>query len=234
MNLNRLSKNLIVNHVVGALKEDPEQGVIKLLEMAQSYTKSSEQRQILDEISRYYQNHEPAKRQIKNLVYNTSQKNLMGFVSHLVDVLSKPPFTINFLRQTSIANAESFKHQTTYVPLIDLKNLKEPSKEVLQSLKNAGTIFFITIDVCDENFHIVTAPKTLLTLVKLGVRGIFYRMEPSDSSLESPLETSIQHIRQTLPMLAFYLKKGPSNGKSNAYEITEVIQGVDYKVRLNL
>jgi len=234
MNLNLLPKNLIVSSVVNTLKDDPEQGVIKLLEMAQGYVKSSEQHQMLDEISRYYQMSSPAKMQIKNLVHNTTRKTLAGFVGSIIDALSKTPLTIYSLRWTSIAKAESFKHQTSYFPLIDLKNLNEPSQEVLQTLKQAGAIYFVTIDVRDENAHIVTGNDVILTLIKLGVRGIFYRMATPDPSLENHLKNKIHQIRKTLPILAFYMKKDSPGGKSNVYEVTETIQGQTYSVQLKL
>jgi len=234
MNLNLLPKNLIVTNVVNTLKEDPEQGVVKLLEMAQSYTKSSEQRQMLDEVSRYYQGHAPAKMQIKNLVYNSSRKTLSALASSIIDGLSKTPFTFHSMQWTSIAKAESFKHQMSTFPLIDLKNLNEPSQEVLQKLKQTGTICFVTIDVRDENAHIVTGNDVILMLIKLGVRGIFYRMDVSDLSVENRLKDRIHHIRKTLPILAFYMKKDLPGGKSNVYEVIETIRNQNYKVRLEL
>jgi|GEM_PF-2773876 len=234
MNLNLLPKNLIVSNIVSTLKDDPVQGISKLLEMAQNHTKSAEGRQLLNEINGYYQNHGPAKMQIKNLVHNTSRKTLATFVESLIDGLSKAPFTLHSLRWVSIDHAEAFKQQLSTFPLIDLKNLNVASKEVLSILKQAGVIFFATIDVSDENLPIVTSNETVRALVKLGTRGIFYRMETPDPFLKNSLESKIHQIRQTLPILAFYIKKDAPHGTSQVYKIKEEINEKMYVVKLRV
>ena len=146
----------------------------------------------------------------------------------------QPPIMIGFMRMMTIADAAKLTFERPIFPIIDLKNLNEPTKEVLAQLKNNGQIFFASISVTEENFDIVTADEVILALVKHGVRGIFYRMPEMNTALEAHLLVKIDQIRRGRPILAFLMKKDLPSSKSLNYMITEKINGKEYGIRLNL
>ena len=230
--INLLPKNMIINNIVDTLKKDPEEGVIKLLEKLNP--KKPAERELLAQVTNYYKTSATAKMQIKNLIYNSTRKNLHTFAGHLYDSLSTFPITINFIKLITISQAADLKTTHPFFPMIDLKNLNDPSKEVLATLKNDGQIFFVSISVTEENFEIVTSDEIILALIKHGARGVFYRMSATHSPLEAMLTAKIQQIRTERPILAFFIKKDPPNGKSMDYILTERIDGVDYRVKLQL
>jgi len=233
--LNLLPKGIIINNIVDTLKKDPENGVVKLLETAKSSAKTATDEALLAQVIDYYATSATAKMQIRNLVHNTSKRTLYTFAEKIYDALSQPPIVFNFMRMVTISEAAKFKSGYPIFPVIDLKNLNDASKEVLSNLKNDGQIFFSSIAVIEENFDIVTSNEVILTLVKHGVRAIFYRMPATNSALEAQLHAKINQIRTQRPILAFFMrKKDPLNSTSLNYVISENVSGYDYVIGLKL
>ena len=231
-----LPKGIIINNIVETLKKDPEDGVVKLLETAKSHSKTPENQALLTQVTGYYSTSAIAKMQIRNLVYNTSKRTLYVFVEKIYDALdASPPIVFNFMRMITIAEADKIKSEMTVFPVIDLKNLNDPAKEVLAQLKNDGQIFFASIAVTNESFATVTSDEVILTLIKHGVRAIFYRMPQANPELENQLNSKVNQIRTQRPILAFYMqKKDPHNSASLNYIISENVNGYEYAVMLNL
>ncbi|MCL1990630.1 MAG: hypothetical protein FWG67_07060 [Defluviitaleaceae bacterium] len=232
--LNILPKGMILHHIVDTLKKEPEHGVVKLVEKLKSHAKKDDDRALIDQIIHYYTTHATARMQLKNLVYNTNRQTLYTFSEHIYDALSQQPLTFNFMRMMSMLDASKLTSDRPIFPVIDLKNLNDPSKEVLAQLKNNGYIFFVSIAVTDKNFTIVTSDQTVLTLIKHGVRSIFYRLPEADQALETRLLESIHHIRTERPILAFLIKKDVSTHTSLNYVINEHLDQKRYTIRLNL
>jgi len=230
--LKMFPKSVIINNIVDTLHKDPEGGVVTLLEKLKP--KEPTERALLAQVVMYYQNSTTAKMQIRNLVYNSTRKNLFTFIEHLYDAFSNMPIVIRFMRMITMNEATNLKPNQPFFPMIDLKNLNDPTREVLAQLKTEGQVFFASIVVTEENFEIVTSDEVVLTLVKCGVRGVFYRMSATHSPLEAMLLAKIQQLRTERPILAFFIKKDPPNGKSMDYILTERIDGVDYRVKLQL
>jgi len=230
--LNLLPKSMIINNIVDTLRKDPENGVVKLLEKLNP--KEPAERALLAQVVAYYRNSATAKMQVKNLVYNSTRKNLYAFAEALYESFSNAPIVLGFMRMITMSEAANLKSNQPIFPVIDLKNLNDPSKEALAQLKNDGQIFFTSISVTEENFAIVTSDDVILTLVKHGVRGIFYRMSATHSPLEVQLLAKIHQIRTERPILAFFMKKDPPNGKSLDYVVTENVGEKAYSVKLNL
>ena len=231
--LNMLPKSMIINHIVDTLGKDPENGVVKLLEKVKSNAKTEDDRVLTQQVMAYYATSATARMQVRNLVYNTNRRMLYAFAEAVYDAL-QPPIMIGFMRMMTIADAAKLTFERPIFPIIDLKNLNEPTKEVLAQLKNNGQIFFASISVTEENFDIVTADEVILALVKHGVRGIFYRMPEMNTALEAHLLVKIDQIRRGRPILAFLMKKDLPSSKSLNYMITEKINGKEYGIRLNL
>ena len=234
--LNLLPKGIIINNIVDTLKKDPENGVVKLLETAQSHSKTPENQALLTQVIGYYSTSQAAKMQIKNLVYNTSKRTLYAFVEKIYDALdASPPIVFNFLRMMRLAEAAKLKVGVPVFPVIDLKNLNDPAREVLAKLKNDGQIFFASIVVTEENFDIITSDEVVLTLVKNGVRAIFYRMSQEFAELEDKLHSKVYQIRTQRPILAFFMRKKDMLGSTSLnYIISESVSGYEYEVMLNL
>ena len=233
--LNLLPKGIIINNIVDTLKKDPENGVVKLLDTAKSHAKTAADEALLAQVIDYYTTSMTAKMQVRNLVYNTSKKTLYAFAEKVYDALSQPPIVLNFMRMVTIAEASKLKSGIPIFPVIDLKNLNDASKEVLGNLKNDGQIFFVSIAVTEENFDVVTSDEIILTLVKHGVRAIFYRMPATNTTLEGQLHSKIDQIRTGRPILAFFMrKKDMLNSTSLSYIISENVSGNEYVVKLNL
>lgn len=227
--LNLLPKSMIINNIVDTLKKDPEGGVIKLLEKLKP--KEYSERALLQQVIAYYKNSTTAKMQIKNLVYNTSQKTLYTFSENLYDSFSTIPISLNFMQIMTMNEASNLNPEQLIFPMIDLKSLNDTSKAILARLKNDGQIFFVSIAVTEENFDTVTADEVIFNLIKCGVRGIFYRMSDPNISLEASLVVKIHQIRTERPILAFFMKKDAPHSR---YIITEHVGGNDYDIRLNL
>jgi len=231
---NLLPKGMIINNIVDTLKKDPENGVVKLLETAKSYAKNADEQAMLTEVINYYATSATAKMQVRNLVYNTSKRTLYTFAEKIYDTLLTSPIVLSFMRMITMSEASRLTGRIPIFPVIDLKNLKEAAKEVIARLKDEGQIFFVSIAVTAENFDIVTSDEVILTLVKHGVRAIFYRTSATDMALEERLLPKISQIRTQRPILAFLMKKDAPNSTSPVYSITENVNGKDYMVRLNL
>jgi len=232
--LNILPKGIIINNIVDTLKKDPENGVVKLLETAKSSAKTATDRALISQVIDYYATSPTAKMQIRNLVYNTSNRTLYTFAEKIYDAISAPPIVFNFMRLVTLAEASKLRKDIPVFPVIDLKNLNEDTKEVLAQLKNEGQIFFVSIAVNEENYNVVTSDEIVLTLVKNGVRAIFYRLPQIDAELENKLHAKIHQIRTQRPILAFLMKKDMPNSTSLVYFISENVNGNEYVVRLNL
>lgn len=232
--LNLLPKGMIINNIVDTLKKDPENGVIKLLQTAKSHAKKAHEKAMLAKVIDYYATSLTAKMQVRNLVYNTSKRTLSAFAEKMFDALSQPPVVLDFMTMMTIAEAAKLKNGNPVFPIIDLKNLKEATRVVLSNLKNEGQIFFVSIVVTEENFATATSDDVILTLVKHGVRAIFYRMTQVDTVLEEKLQTTVHQIRTVLPILAFLMKKDAPNGTSLNYVVSEHVAGTDYAVQLRL
>jgi len=245
--LNMLPKGMIIKNIVDTLKKDPENGLIKLLGTARSYSKTPEKRIIIAEIIQYYKTSPIAKMQIRNLVHNTAEKTLYSFADKIFDTISShsakskhsknmQPFTIDFMSIITMAEAAGLKRGVPVqrFPVIDLKNLNDTSKEVLAKLKNDGQIFFVSIAITEENFDTVTSDEVIVMLVKHGVRAIFYRMSNEHMALEGQVLGKVHQIRTQRPILAFFMKKDAPDSTSPNYVITENVKGKDYMVRLNL
>jgi len=232
--LNMLPKGMIINNIVDTLKKDPENGVVKLLETARSYAKNADEQAMLAEVLNYYATSATAKMQARNLVYNTSKRTLYVFAEKIYDTLSKPPIVLAFMHMITMAEASKLKGSIPVFPVIDLRNLNDTSKEVLAKLKNEGQIFFVSLAVTEDNFDIITSDEVILTLVKHGVRAIFYRIFEPNPTIEERLLVKINQIRTGRPILAFFMKKDVPNSTSLNYSITENVNGKDYMVRLNL
>ena len=234
MTLNVITKTILIKNIVNSLKDDPEKGVIKLLEMAPKHIKTTEHQKLLAFIKHHYELSHPAKMQIKNLVFNTNTQTLTAFVEKIVDAFSVTPLMLHGFKITSIDKAQSFKNNLSHFALIDLKHLNDPSKEVLQSLKKAGSIYFTTINVTEENYKIVTSKELLHALIRLGARGVFYRMDDIKPDLLVHIDYEISNIRNTLPILAFYMKKDSSTDKSMTFKISETLAGTPYELLLKV
>ena len=232
--LNMLPKGIIINNIVDTLKKDPENGVIRLLEMSKSYAKTAKEQAIIIQIINYYTTSATARMQVRNLVYNTNNRALYAFAEKIFDSLSQSSISLHFMRMMTIAEAFKLKGASPVFPVIDLKNLNDASKEVLLNLKNNGKIFFVSIAVTEENFAIVTSDEVILMLVKHGVRSIFYRTPATNTALETQIQSRIKQIRTNRPILAFFMKKDAPNSTSLNYIITENVNGNDYSVNLNL
>ena len=234
--LNLLPKGIIINNIVDTLKKDPENGVVKLLETAQSHSKTPENQALLTQVIGYYSTSTIAKMQIRNLVYNTSKRTLYAFVEKIYDALdASPPIVFNFMRMMTIAEAAKLKIGMTVFPVIDLKNLNDSAKEVLANLKNDGQIFFASIAVTEENFDIITSDEVVLTLIKNGVRAIFYRTPQKNAELEAKLHSKVYQICTQRPILAFFMrKKDTLSSTSLNYIISENVSGYGYEVMLKL
>ena len=234
--LNILPKGIIINNIVDTLKKDPENGIVKLLETAKSHSKTPENQALLTQVIGYYSTSAIAKMQIRSLVHNTSKRTLSIFVEKIYDALdASPPIVFNFMRMITIAEADKIKKEMTVFPVIDLKNLNDPAREVLAKLKNDGQIFFASIAVTVENFATVTSDDVILTLIKHGIRAIFYRMPQASPELETQLHSKINQIRTQRPILAFFMqKKDPHNSTSLTYVINENVNDFKYEVTLNL
>jgi len=134
----------------------------------------------------------------------------------------------------TIAEASRLRRDIPVFPVIDLRNLNDETKETLAKLKNDGQIFFVSIAVNEENIDAATSNKVVLTLVKHGVRAIFYRLPQANGDLESKLYAKINQIRTGRPILAFLMKKDMPNSTSLSFFISENVSGNEYVVRLNL
>jgi len=231
---NMLPKSIILNNIVETLKKDPENGVPKLLETAMAYAKNDANRAMLTTAINYYTFSKPAKMQISNLVHNTRSKVLYTFAEKIFDTLSTSPINVQFMRMISITDAAKLKPAHPIFPVIDLKNLNDASKEVLAQLKNAGQIFFVSIAVTADNFSIVTSEALMLTLIKHGVRAVFYRISEPNEALVQKLQSRIKQIRTTRPILTFYMKKNATNSASLNYMITEQLNDMNYSINLRL
>ena len=236
---------MIINNIVDTLRKDPENGVVKLLGTARSYSKTPEKRAILTEIIQYYKTSPIAKMQIKNLVHNTADKTLYAFADKIFDTMSQhsaknkhtknaQPLTIDFLSMATTTEAAELKRGVPVFPVIDLKNLNDATKAVLAKLKNDGQIFFVSISVTEDNFATVTSDEVILTLVKHGARAIFYRTPAVFAALEEQLLPVIHQIRVQRPILAFFIKKDAPDSTSSAYVISENVNGKEYHVNLKL
>ena len=250
--LNLLPKGIIINNIVDTLKKDPENGVVKLLETSKSHAKTADNEAFLAQIIDYYATSATAKMQVRNLVYNTSKRTLYTFAEKIYDAIASPPSAFNFspkgtsstnhlavmelsfMRMMTIAEAAKLKSGMPIFPVIDLKNLNDASKKVLADLKNSGLIFFASIVITAENFATVTSDEVILTLIKHGIRAIFYRTSTTDSAFEVQILEKINQIRTQRPILAFLMKKSAPNSKSLVYVISENVNGKEYVVRLNL
>ena len=232
--LNILPKGIIINNIVDTLKKDPENGVVNLLETAKSSAKTATDRALISQVIDYYATSQIAKMQIRNLVFNTSKRTLYTFAEKVYDALSTPPIVLNFMRLMTIAEASRLRRDIPVFPVIDLKNLNDETKEVLAKLKNDGLIFFASIAVNEENIDVTTSDEVVLTLVKHGVRAIFYRLPQANGDLESKLYAKIKQIRTGRPILAFLMKKDMPNSTSLSYFISENVNGNEYVIRLNL
>lgn len=222
---------MIIHHIVDTLKKDPENGVIKLLEKVATNAKTNEDRLLIAQILTFYQTNSMAKIQIRNLVHNTHEMRLHAFFEKIYDVL-KPPFIVSFLPFFTMEEADKLTSKQSVFPIIDLKNLNNPGKQLLLKLKNQGHIFFCSILVTNKNFNIVTSDDVILTLIKHGVRGIFYRT--TDDDLDEQIRFKINQIRKHRPILAFYIKKDPPNGKSSHYLIAEQVGDRIFEIKLQL
>ena len=232
--LNLLPKGIIINNIVDTLKKDPENGVVKLLETAKSYTKTQNESAMLSAVINYYQTSQSAKMQIRNLVYNTTYQTLYAFAQAISESL-KPPITIHFLKLTSLQVASKIPANQRIFPMIELENLGEQSQNILGQLKKDGQVFFVTLLTNADNFDIVTSDDVITTLIRCGVRGIFYQLPIGDQALEHDLVTKINQIRTSRPILAFYMKKDATGyGTSLNYTISEIIGGQEYQIKLKL
>ena len=220
--LNLLPKGIIINNIVDTLKKDPENGIVKLLEKLSSNVKSPDEQALLRQVMAYYATSVTAKMQVRNLVYNTSKRTLYAFAEKIYDAVSQPPIVLNyspkgisstshssvvelsFMRIMTIAEASKLRSGHPIFPVIDLKNLNDASKEILSNLKNDVQIFFASIALTEENFAVITSDEVILTLVKHGVRAIFYRISTTNTTLEERLLEKIQQIRTQRPILAFF------------------------------
>jgi len=232
--LNLLPKSMIINNIVDTLKKDPENGVVKLLETAKSHTKTIDEQAMLGQVIAYYSTSATAKMQVRNLVYNTSKKTLYSFAEKVYDCLSRQPIVLDFMRLITIDQAAELRVDAPIFPVIDLKNANVATTDVLSRLKNNGMIFFASIAVTEENFDIVTSDEVILTLVKYGIRAIFYRMPATNTPLEARLLKKIHQIRTQRPILAFFMKKDVPNSTSLVYVMSENVNGKAYEVRLRL
>lgn len=229
-----LPKGIIINNIVDTLKKDPENGVIKLLQTAKNSTKTVNEKEMLQQVINYYETSSIAKMQIRNLVLNTSKNTLSAFAERIYDAISTNPLSLNFLTIITLAEANNLKQHSTIFPVIDLKNISQVSGDVFSKLKSYGHIFFASIAVTEENFDIVTSDEVIIFLIKHGVRAVFYRTPTVNSPLEAKLAESINQIRTTRPILAFYIKKDSHSSKPLNYVITENINGNDFTLKLNL
>ena len=232
--LNMLPKGMIINNIVDTLKKDPENGVVKLLETAKNSTKTGNEKAMLQQVIHYYSASPIAKMQIRNLVLNTTRNTLSAFAGHIYNAISTTPLTLNFLKMITISEASTLKQQSSLFPVIDLKNLNDATQEVLARLKNNGYIFFTSIAVTEDNFDIVTSEVVNISLIKHGVRAIFYRIPTADASLETKLIEKINQIRTTRPILAFLIKKDLPSSTPLHYVITENMNGHGYEIKLDL
>lgn len=232
--LNLLPKSMIVGNIVDTLIKDPENGVIKLLETASVYTKKTKEQALLTEIINYYKMSKPAKMQIRNLIYNTNHATLYNFADAIYDSL-KSPVRINFLKILSLQDASNLLANQQTFPIIELPNLGEHSQSVLEKLKNSGIIFFATITINGQNYDIATSEAVIMTLIRNGVRAIFYQTPGGEAELISKLEKKIKEIRTTRPLLAFHIKKDATGyGTSSNYIISETINNKTYNLKLQL
>ena len=245
--LNMLPKGMIIKNIVETLKKDPENGLVKLLTTARSYSKTPEKRALLAEMIQYCQSSRVAKMQIRNLVFHTGEKTLYSFAEQVFDTVSLhttknkqskslKPFTIDFMSIMSIHEAARLKRgvPTGRFPIIDLKSLTDSEKEILAKLKHDGQLFFTSIAITEENIEKATADEVILTLVKHGVRAIFYRLPEEHMALEQQLLMKVHQIRTQRPILAFSMKKDAPDSTSLNYVIVEHVNGNDYSVKLNL
>ena len=232
--LNLLPKGIIINNIVDTLVKDPEDGVVKLLETARSYVKSADEQAILSQVIAYYTTSPNAKMQIRNLVYNSTQQTLTALAEVIYEAL-QPPINVNFLKMMTIGEASSSTGRYKFFPVIDLKNLGEQTCGVLANLKERGQIFFATIAVTAENYTTVTSDEVIITLIRNGVRAIFYRGADGNTSLVAELNAKIAEIRNMRPILAFYMQKdAPLNGTSLNYIISETVAQKAYQIKLKL
>ena len=232
--LNLLPKGMIIGNIVDTLKKDPENGVVKLLEIARNNVKSADEQALLSQIINYYNTSPNAKMQIRNLVSNTQRATLYAFAEAIYNTL-QPPINVNFLKIMTIDEATTITGRNNIFPMIDLKNLSEHTCAVLAKLKDTGLIFFATIDTTRENFTTVTSDEVIITLIRNGVRTIFYRIADDDQLLATELIAKAAKIRKQRPILAFYMKKDtPMNGASLNYTIIETFGKKEYNVKLNL
>jgi len=230
--LNLLPKSIIINNILETLRKDPEYGVVKLLEKIK--VKTPEDQALMNQVLNYYTSSPTAKMQIKNLVYNTDKKILYAFAEKIYDTFNKQPLMIDFLRLVSV---EEVMHPGTYdiiFPIIELKSLNESVKNMMMNMKNNGNIFFTSLVVTPENFKTVTSDEVVYTLIKNGVRGIFYRLKSDSPQLESAIIQKIHEIRTTKPILAFYMKPIILPYEGTYYQITEIVNGTPYSIDLRV
>ena len=233
MKLSAFSKNMLVSTVVNTLKRDPENGILQLLNQAPQYVKTPEGQAFLSTAKQYYETHPVAVSGIRNWVYNTDAQTLSRFIHELVSAVTSTPIVVNFLTLTSVADLPHFNSAGRYFPLVDLKNLNEAVQEALAQLKTKGTTYFATIEVTEENAHIVTSDEVVRVLVKHGARGVFYRLERSHSELEHYLQKATTNIRTTRPLFATYMKKDLSN-PALSYLIHEQLNGQTHTITVKL
>jgi len=232
--LNLLPKGMIIGNIVDTLKKDPENGVVKLLEIARNNVKSADERALLSQVINYYSVSPSARMQIRNLVFNTSRATLYAFTEAIYNSL-QPPINVNFLQMMTVNETNMITDRHNIFPVIDLKNLDEYTCEVLAKLKENGLIFFATIATTSENYPTVTSDEVIITLIRTGVRAIFYRIDDDNQLLATELVAKVEQIRKQRPILAFFMKKDtPMNGASLNYTIRETIGEKEYNIKLNL
>jgi len=230
---NLLKKGFVINNIVETLRNDPENGVIKLLETAKTHTKNVADRELISQVVNYYSTSQTAKMQIKNLVYNTNKIILQSFADKVYESL-QPPISIDFLKMITIDHAAEMKFIQPSFNVIDIKNVNEATLEVLNKFKSNGQIYFVSIAATIENFDIVTSDEVILTLIRHGARAIFYRMPTPTEQLDQKLIAKIEKIRTARPILAFLIKKDLKNNLPMSYVIYEKVNNKHYQLKLDL
>jgi len=230
--INLLPKSVIINHIVDTLIKNPEDGITTLIDKITVKTKDDEL--LLTTIKNYLVDNKAAKMQIKNIVFNTDRNTLKIFTQKIYDSLTTSPVRINFLKIASLNQLVNIRPNQPVFPVIELNNLNTAVVSELANLKKKGIIFFTMINVTAENFDITTSDETMLTLIKNGVRGVFYYSNDLTGDLVALLNEKINKMRHRLPILIFYIRKDPKSNGPLSYFIDESVHDFRFIVKLDV
>ncbi len=204
--LNLVPKNFIVANIVDVMKEDPENGVNKVYQLANDFIPDDKIKETITMIKAYYDEHPSVKLLIKNICYNTDKAVLNHTIQNLCVHTALDGHT---KRQQ-----QSQKYQLFIPPLLSLRVSNDRHHANVTTVhqwveegKELGIHLFILsgenqlyqsdyLDLYEKHkdvqFILITSPNEVLTLEKTSLQKLWnvlpvvtYENKTSSKTLEA-------------------------------------------------